>query len=169
MIPTTVLCYYTTPTVNLPEVRLTPASLSLRSLSQKTSRLVDPASTQHMQNSIQDSATQYNHGDKIVQSTKQYILTCKSTYCHISWGILWPITGYYTKRMSDKWHKPHAGWICEKETRKLQLILLHFKKGMSLNSLIQFYLYSSLKTFTYAYTQTCIHTPKYNIYNKISF
>jgi len=68
MNPTSVLCYYTSTTVNLPEVRLTPASLSLRSLSQKTSRLVDPASTQHMQNSIQDSATQHSHGDKKVQS-----------------------------------------------------------------------------------------------------
>jgi len=65
---TSILCYYTSTRVNLPEVRLTPASLSLRSLSQKTSRLVDPASTQYMQNSIQDGATQYSHGDKTVQS-----------------------------------------------------------------------------------------------------
>jgi len=67
MNPISVLCYYTSTTVNLPEVRLTPASLSLRSFSQKTSRLVDPASTQHMQNSIQDSATQHSHGDTTVK------------------------------------------------------------------------------------------------------
>lgn len=43
--------------MNLPEVRLTPASLSLRAFSHTASRLVELASTQHMQHSIQGSAT----------------------------------------------------------------------------------------------------------------